>query len=190
MTALQAHPAIRLPVGRLAPTVVGASGTAAAVLIGATALLRPADVATATVGACAVVLAVAGMYAILAAMRFRHLLTLTTAVMGLSMARLLASVALGVGWIFMASPPEGARPDKFVFAVAFLGTWLVVLGVETPLLRGAIRRLGDSLSSAATSGTAPASTPASADTLGLDSASRTNSASSSPMIGTPTGATR
>jgi len=181
MTALQAHPAIRLPVRRLAPTIIGAAVVAGGVLVGAVAALRPGEVATAAIAGGAVVLAVSGMLGVLALLRFGHLLTLTTAVMGLSMARLVASVGMGVGCLLLASPVDGAKPDKVVFAVVFLGTWLVVLGVETPVLRAAVRRLADpatvsSSASASASGSASgsASLPlsCSTDTLGLNPTSR------------------
>ncbi len=142
MAALQAHPALRLPVGRLAPLVVGASAVAGLLVTGAIALIRPSEVPTAVVGAGSVVLATGGMYAALALVRVRHLLSLTTIVMGAAMARLMASVVLGMGYMFTAVSADGAKPDKFVFAAAFLGVSLVVLAVETPVLRSTIRRLG------------------------------------------------
>ncbi|MCB9840552.1 MAG: hypothetical protein H6809_02730, partial [Phycisphaeraceae bacterium] len=129
-------------VGRLAPKVVGASGLATGVIVAPIALIRPGEVATAAVGAGSVVLAVGAMYAVLAILRTRHLLSLTTAFMGLSMVRLLVSVAIGVAYMVTAVTPEGGSPDKFVFAVAFLGVSLVAIAVETPLVRGAIRDLG------------------------------------------------
>ncbi|MEZ6233790.1 MAG: hypothetical protein R3B68_06335 [Phycisphaerales bacterium] len=132
--------------GRLAPKVVGASGLASGVIVGLLALARPAETATAAVGAGSVVLAVGGMYAVLATVRTRHLLSLTTLFMGLSMARLLASVAIGVAYMVTAVGPDGGSPDKFVFAVAFLGVSLVTLAVETPLVRGVIREIGADLS--------------------------------------------
>ena len=164
MTAIPAHPAIRLPVGRLAPKVVATAGVAAGAIVGLLALVRPGEVATAAVGAGSVVLAVGAMYAVLATVRTRHLLSLTTLFMGLSMARLLLSVAIGVSYMVTAVTPSGGSPDKFVFAVAFLGVSLVTLAVETPLVRGAVREIGADLS-----GTGGSTSPA----------ARTSSASSS-----------
>lgn len=146
MNALQAHPAIRLPVGRLAPMVAGSAAVGAGVLIGAIALIRPGELATAVVAGGSVVLAVGAMYAALGVIRVRHLLSLTTIFMGLAMARLVVSVALGMGYMLTATTDAGARPDKFVFAVVFLGTSLVVLAVETVLVRSTIQRLGQDAS--------------------------------------------
>lgn len=141
MTAVPAHPAIRLPVRRLAPAVLGAAGVAAGLGCAAAAVVRPEQTATAAVAAGSVVVATGVMYAILAMVRFRHLLTLTTAFMGLSMARLLASVAVGLGYMLSAGS-QGVGPDKFVFGAVFLGVWTVVLGVETPMARRIVAGLG------------------------------------------------
>lgn len=142
MTAIQAHPAIRLPVGRLAPIVVGAAAFACGLIVASIAIIRTAELWTAAVAGGAVVIATGAMYLALGLIRVRHLLTLTTIVMGLSMVRLVASVVIGMAYMLTAAPEGGVKPDKFVFAVVFLGVSLVVLGVETPLLRRAIQSLG------------------------------------------------
>lgn len=145
MTAVPAHPAIRLPIGRLAPIVVGVAGLSAAVLIGLFAVIRPAELATALVGGGSVVLGVGAMYAALAAVRVRHILSLTTIFMGLSMVRLVVSAGLGAAYMLTAQTSAGDRPDKFVFAVAFLGVSLAVIAVETVLVRRAVRDLAAEL---------------------------------------------
>ena len=145
MTALPAHPAIRLPIGRLAPIVVGVGGASAGVMVVLATFVRPGEVGTAVVGGGSVVLAAGAMYALLATIRVRHLLSLTTILMAVSMARLLLSVGIGLAYMLTAVTPTGGRPDKFVFAVAFLGTSLAVIAVETVLLRRTIHDLAADL---------------------------------------------
>jgi hypothetical protein len=162
MTALQAHPAVRLPVGRLAPMVVGAAALAAAIGVALTALLRPGELATAVVAGGSVVLGVGAMYAALGLIRTRYLVSLTTIFMGLSMVRLVASVAIGVAYMVTGANADGGRPDKFVFAMVFLGASLAVIAVETVLIRAIIRTLGESIARAAL-GPSAASDPSPAE---------------------------
>jgi hypothetical protein len=129
---------------------------AAAIAVGATALVRPGELATAVVAGGSVVLAVGAMYAVLAAVRTRYLVSLTSIFMGLSMARLMLSVAIGAAYMLTAQHADGARPDKFVFGVTFLGVSLAVIAVETVLIRAIVRRLGESIAGAALAGHAPA----------------------------------
>lgn len=145
MTALQAPNPVRLPVGRIAPIVVGVAALASVALIGGVALVRPAELGTAVVAGGSVVITVGGMYALLGVIRTRYLVSLTTIFMGLSMARLMVSVMIGVAYMLTAQYAGGGRPDKMVFGVVFLGVSLAVLGVETVLIRQIIHRLGESI---------------------------------------------
>ena len=145
MTALQAHPALRLPVARLAPVVAGAATLAAALGVAAIALIRPAEVATAVVAGCSVVLSVGAMYVVLGTVRARYLVSLTTMFMGLTMGRLMLSVAIGLAYMLTAQSSTGLGPDKVVFGVVFLGVSLAAIMVETPLVRATVAKMGESI---------------------------------------------
>ena len=140
MTAVPAHPAIRLPVRRLAPAVLGAAGVAAGLGCAAAAVVRPEQTATAAGGRGLRGRGHGGDVRDLAMVRFRHLLTLTTAFMGLSMARLLASVAVDLG--YMLSAGSQSRSGQVRVRGGVPGSLDGRARVETPMARRIVAGLG------------------------------------------------
>jgi hypothetical protein len=131
-------PAVRLPLGRLAAWKFG-SGIAAALVAGVVgAAAGPGfDVAGAGLGTLCVVLgAVMSMIMVGAAnMQGRPIFNWATLVMAGSMVRLLASLAIAVGFYF------AAEPAKAPFFAAFLAGSLAVLSAETVYIRGVLLAL-------------------------------------------------